>query len=154
MGSIYMQKGRLKQSLIVGLTVFIVSGVSGIGYRVIQHRSMDTLIVYMPMLLLFCLAVASAEELWFRGIFLRKLEPFLGATRSLILTSIIFAVSRVDATHMSGVEAMRLYSLMFALGLVCGFLMLKTKNLWGSILVHTGPYFFYELCSGSFAIIE
>ena len=69
------------------------------------------------------------EELWFRGIFLKKLEPLIGSASALILTTILFAVSHLGATYVAGAEVLGLFSMVFTLGLGCGYLMQKTDSL-------------------------
>ena len=42
------------------------------------------------------------EELWFRGIFLKKLNPFLGATAAGVATSLVFSLLRLASLNRRG----------------------------------------------------
>jgi membrane protease YdiL (CAAX protease family) len=152
MGSIYIKRGRLKKGLAIALIIFVAFGVAGIMLGLSKNKSLTTLISRMPLLLVFCFANASMEELWFRGIFLKKLEPLIGSASARVLTSIVFAVSHVGATYVAGAEVLGLLSTVLALGLGCGYLMQKTDNIWGAILVHAGADLFYALGIGFFAV--
>jgi membrane protease YdiL (CAAX protease family) len=152
MGSIYIKRGRLKRGLAIGLIIFAVFGAGGITMGLGKGTSLTALISQIPLLLVFCFANASMEELWFRGIFLKKLEPLIGSTSALVLTSIVFAVSHVGATYVAGGEILGFLLTVLALGLGCGYLMQKTDNIWGAILIHAGADLFYALGIGFFAV--
>lgn len=47
----------------------------------------------------FSLINAFMEEIWFRGLFLRRLEPALGAAGALLLTTLAFGTSHLFATY-------------------------------------------------------
>ena len=78
------------------------------------------------------------EELWFRGLFLGKLSPFLGATAAALVTALVFGMTHLGATYVTPAERFIFPTIVFALGLVNGYVMLKTDSLWGSVLFHAG----------------
>ena len=78
------------------------------------------------------------EELWFRGIFLRKLPPLLGAAASVVATALVFGLTHLAATYISPAQMIIFGVIVFALGLVNGWVMLKTDSIWGSVLFHAG----------------
>ena len=153
-GSIYIKRGHLKRGLAIGLTIFIAFGAGGIAMGLSKNISLPALISQIPLLLVFCFANASMEELWFRGIFLKKLEPLIGSASALVFTSIVFAVSHVGATYVAGGDILGFLLTVLALGLGCGYLMQKTDNIWGAILVHAGADLFYALGVGFFSAAE
>jgi membrane protease YdiL (CAAX protease family) len=58
-----------------------------------QHfTSADTLIATVVWGLVFSVANGFMEELWLRGIFLKRFAPMLGINASVWLTAIIFAL--------------------------------------------------------------
>ena len=57
-----------------------------------QSGVLEKLLPLWPWILVFVLSNGFMEELLFRGLFLQKLEPFLGKGKSNILTAIIFAI--------------------------------------------------------------
>ena len=78
------------------------------------------------------------EELWFRGIFLTKLSLLLGANASILVTSLVFSLLHLGTTYISPIEMIIFPIIVFILGLVNGYMMLKTDSIWGSVLFHAG----------------
>jgi membrane protease YdiL (CAAX protease family) len=152
LGSIYIKRGRLKSGLVIGLIIFVAFGVGGMMLGLSKDKGLAALISQIPLLLVFCFANASMEELWFRGIFLKKLESLIGSAPALILTSIVFAISHVGATYVAGGDILGFLLTVLALGLGCGYLMQRTDNIWGAVLVHAGADLFYALGIGFFAV--
>ena len=74
----------------------------------------------------------------FRGIFLRKLAPFLGAMPSIIATVLVFGLTHVAATYITPAQMVIFSVIVFTLGLVNGWVMMKTDSIWGSVLFHAG----------------
>jgi len=81
--------------------------------------------------LVIFLATGLSEELIFRGILLRRAVDALGQRRGLVYVTAIFASLHIF--FLSGVDLV----FVFAVGLFYGFVVLKTKNLWGAILSHS-----------------
>ena len=67
------------------------------------------------------------EELLFRGWLLAGLLPHLGATRSIALSALLFALVHGDAAHMPG---------LFVLGSVLGWVYLRSGSLLAAMAVH------------------
>lgn len=55
--------------------------------------------------LVFSLANGFMEELWFRGIFLGKLQPLIGTGAATLLTALLFDHARGRAVRDSGLYA-------------------------------------------------
>jgi membrane protease YdiL (CAAX protease family) len=107
-----------------------------------RFTSVDTLIAAVVWGLVFSLVNAFMEELWLRGIFLKRFEPLLGLNASVWLTSIIFAWGHGFAFYFNP-TALFFYVLnTLALGLACGYLMMKSDNIWGATLIHAASDFF------------
>jgi membrane protease YdiL (CAAX protease family) len=116
---------------IVGVTIFLViAGVQAIGLDI----SWGTLLRAAPWILIFTLSNAFLEELWFRALFLKKLEPFAGRTASILLTSFVFAVVHISSTYV--IDILLFVLLTFLLGLLWAWLMGKTKSIWASVFIH------------------
>ena len=81
-------------------------------------------------------AVAITEELMFRGLFLRKLEPFLGRFLSNLMIAVVFTLIHQGATYTS--SQLMFLAVTFPLALLLGYLAQKTDALWASILLHAG----------------
>ena len=81
LGSIYVQKGNLKLGLTIGLITFLIFAITAIPLASLfqaQNLSLNRIVPWIPWILIFVLANGAMEELLFRGLFLRKLEPFFG----------------------------------------------------------------------------
>jgi len=150
LGSIFVKKGDLRRGLRFGLISFgIFAGIFAV-IAVLQAKapasqgmtaagvSLDVIFSAIPWILIFAFANALMEELWFRGIFLKKLNPFLGATASVLATALVFGIPHLGATYISPVEMIFFPIIVFGLGLVNGFVMQKTDSIWGSVLFHAG----------------
>ena len=77
------------------------------------------------------LATGLSEELIFRGILLKRAVEGLGERYGLLYVTAIFA-----SLHIFFLSAVDL-TFVFAVGLFYGFVVLRTKNLWGAILSHS-----------------
>jgi len=139
LGSIYIQKGKLKLGLIIGLGTFFLAAAGSVPMADLFYgRDLTSarIIPWIPWLLIFVLANASLEELLFRGLFLRKLEPFFGRFFSILLVAFVFTLLHGTVTYTSD---MRMFLVVvFPLALAWGYVMQKTDGLWGSILFHAG----------------
>jgi uncharacterized protein len=139
LGSIYIQKGKLKQGLTIGLAAFLLAAAGSLPMSSLFKAGSLTLgriIPWLPWLLIFVLANATQEELLFRGLFLRKLEPFFGKFLSNLLIAITFTLLHKGVTYTS--SEIIFLAVLFPLALAWGYIMQKTDGVWGSILFHAG----------------
>jgi uncharacterized protein len=139
LGSIYIQKGNLKLGLIIGLAAFFLAAAGSIPMATLFNAndlSLSRIIPWVPWLLILVLANAALEELWFRGLFLRKLQPFFGKLISNILIAVVFTLMHGFVTYTAS-NAIFL-AIVFPLALLWGYVMQKTDSVWGSILFHAG----------------
>jgi membrane protease YdiL (CAAX protease family) len=140
LGSIYFQKGNLKLGLIIGLITFLVAAAGSIPMAALLFKGEGLtparVLPWIPWVLILALSNGALEELMFRGLFLRKLEPFFGKFLSNFLVALVFTVVHRAAFYTSG-EYIFL-AILFPLALVWGYVMQKTDNVWGSILFHAG----------------
>ncbi len=140
LGSIYIKKGNLKLALTIGLTVFLLAAAGSIPMAnqlfEAQDLSLKKIIPWLPWLLIFILANATLEEILFRGLFLRKLEPVFGKFISNFLIALVFTGLHLFATYTS--DQYLFIAILFPLALAWGYIMQKTDGIWGSILFHAG----------------
>lgn len=98
-----------------------------LGYSsVLSNLVINTFWQYLFYVLVSCITPAVCEELLFRGVIASGLKKF-GFMVALIVSSIIF-------TLMHGNAEQTVHQ--FIIGLIVGYLFLKTGNLWLSVLVH------------------
>jgi membrane protease YdiL (CAAX protease family) len=140
LGSIYIQKGNLKLGLIIGLITFFLAAAGSIPMATLLFKYQDLnlarIISMLPWVLIFVLANAAQEELLFRGLFLRKLQPFFGKFISNLLIFFVFTLLHRGVPYTSN-EYIFL-AVLFPLAMGWGYVMQKTDSVWGSILVHAG----------------
>lgn len=136
--SIFLAKGNLRAGLIFGgvsfgvwavLAYLVQAGASGF------PRLSASTILFM-LLFVFCNAIM--EELWFRGIFLKGYEVAVGRLAAIIITSIPFGASHVNATYEFPGGGVVFGIVVFALGVVGAYSMFKTRSIVGSVLFHAG----------------
>jgi membrane protease YdiL (CAAX protease family) len=153
LSSLYMCKGNTRLWLIIGLSTFIFFAATGITISVLNNGWNKTLIV-LPWLIAFSVFNGFMEELWFRGLFLKRFEPFIGMHLSILVTSLIFSIPHIFARYISGIGmSLGFFVLVFALGMASGYIIYKTKSIWGAVLFHIGYDLFYALAIG-FAAAE
>jgi membrane protease YdiL (CAAX protease family) len=140
LGSIYLQRGRLKLGLIIGLIAFAVGAAGGIPTAGLLFNAPDLtmarVLPWVPWLLIYVLANGALEELMFRGLFLRKLRPFFGAFGANLLIAIVFTLLHKGAFYTT--EEYLFLAITFPLALAWGYLMQRTDAAWASILFHAG----------------
>jgi membrane protease YdiL (CAAX protease family) len=140
LGSIYIQKGRLKLGLIIGGITFLLAAAGSIPMAALLFNgkglTLARVLPWTPWVLLAALANGTLEEVLFRGLFLRKLEPFFGKFLANVLIALVFTVLHQGAYYTSDQ-----YIFLAATALVAlawGYVMQKTDSVWGSILFHAG----------------
>jgi membrane protease YdiL (CAAX protease family) len=136
LGFIYLSKGKLKMGLIAG-GVFLLNFVTGaLMITSVQNPDPNYLGEALLWVSIFSFGNALMEELWFRGIFLRRFLDLIGVSGAVILTSIIFSLGHVGAVYMDpgAIPVFLIYT--FTLGVGTAYLMYKTGSLWGSVLIH------------------
>jgi len=139
LGSIYIQRGNLKLGLIIGLGTFFLAAAGSIPMANLfnaRDLSLARILPWTPWLLIYILANATMEELLFRGLFLRKLEPFFGKIFSNLMIAFVFTVIHGSVSYTA--DQYLFLVILFPLVLAWGYIMQKTDSLWGSILFHAG----------------
>ena len=136
--SIFLSKGNLRRGLTFGLVSFVVFAL--ISFVILRESGeyLEKIKSSLLWLLLFVFANALMEELWFRGIFLKRLEPFIGVNLSVIVTSIAFGASHVSATYAFPGGGIVFGAVVFALGVIGAYSMYKTDSVIGAVLFHAG----------------
>jgi membrane protease YdiL (CAAX protease family) len=140
LGSIYLQKGNLKLGLIIGVITFLIAAAGSIPTAALLFKgeglTLARVIPWIPWLLVIVLSNGTIEEILFRGVFLRKLEPFFGRFLSNFLVAFVFTVLHKGSTYTS--DEYLFLAILTPLALVWGYIMQKTNSVWASILFHAG----------------
>src|SRR5205085_55356 len=89
-----------------------------------------------PALIILVLCNGLREELWFRGLFLKKYGKFLGPWSSNMLSALIFTSFHVQVTYTPALLPFLAITLIS--GLFFGYLMQKSASLFPSAIFHAG----------------
>lgn len=142
LGSIYLKRGNVKLGLSIGALVLVNFTASAFLFFATRFTSMNTLGAALAWGLVFSCANGFMEELWLRGIFLKRFEPVLGVGGSVLITAIVFALMHGGATYLTPIAIPFIVVNTLTLGLACGYLMMKTDSIWGAMLIHTASDLF------------
>lgn len=137
--SLYIQRGNLKLGLIIGLITFTLAALGSFPMATLfkaQDLTLEKVTPWIPWLLVYVLANAAFEELMFRGLFLQKLQPFMGKFLSNFLIAFVF--TGLHGTVNYSANNLIFVAVTFPLALLWGYIMQKTDSVWGSILFHAG----------------
>jgi membrane protease YdiL (CAAX protease family) len=136
--SIFIARGKWKAGLAFG-------GASFVGWAILAtllqagDSSFPQLgartILYLSV---FVFGNAIMEELWFRAIFLKKYQAVVGRVAAVVVTSVAFGASHVNATYEFPGGGIVFGVVVFALGVVGAYSMLKTDGLLAPVLFHAG----------------
>jgi len=142
MASIYLKKGKLRLGLIIGLTTFLIFLATSVpaatalfGARG-QNLTSENLISWTPWVAVFVFSNGVREELWFRGLFLKKYKSMLGVDASNFLQAIVFSSAHLGSQFTTFLFIFLVIT--FFLGLAFGAVMQKTDSLLGAVLFHAG----------------
>jgi membrane protease YdiL (CAAX protease family) len=140
--SIYLKRGNLKMGLGFGAIIFFNLVTSAFLFFAERFTGIDRLVAATLWGLVFSFANGFMEELWLRGLFLRRFEPVLGVSGSVLLTSIVFGLMHGGAVYLMPAALPFMVVNTFTLGLACGYLMMKSDSIWGAVLIHAAADFF------------
>ena len=140
MDSILLKRGNPKLGLIIGVGGFIVFLVlSFLGAILLFYGTELTwqkFMVWLPWILMFVLSNGLLEELLYRGLFFNKYREVLGFNLCNILQALIYSLMHFGVSYTS--ESLIFLAITFGLGILYGYIILKTDSLLGSILFHAG----------------
>jgi len=144
-GSIFLNKGKIKLGLIVGLAGFFFFALTSIPAAQYlfqgQNLTLERVLAWMPWILPIVLLNGVREELLYRGLFLKKFQLKLGSKTSNLLQAIIFSLSHSVAGVGFNAYTPYIWGLViftFSLGLAWGYIMQRTNSILGSTLFHAG----------------
>ncbi len=131
---LYLKAGKWRFCLLpggIGVAIFLaIAIVQAIG----SNLAWATIGPALPWILLFTLSNGFLEELWFRALFIKKLEPAIGVKTTLVLTSIVFAVVHISSTYVT--DILQFVAMTFLLGLIWAWVMRRANSIWPAVLIH------------------
>jgi uncharacterized protein len=139
--SIYINKVRDWKWLVVGIAgflVFFLLAAFGLSASFFPNNgvTLSRFLALTPALLILVLCNGLREELWFRGLFLKKYGRFLAPLSSNLLAAIIFTSFHVQVQYSRSLPIFLAIALIQ--GLILGFLMQKSGSLHASVIFHAG----------------
>jgi membrane protease YdiL (CAAX protease family) len=133
--SMYLAAGKVRLWLPIAIAAMVVfPALAYFPLSSSQTGVLDKLLPLWPWILLFVLSNGFMEELLYRGVFLKRYEPFLGKGLSIILTAIVFALMHTQVTYAA--QMIQFLAIVLVLSLIWGILIEKTDSLWGAVLFH------------------
>ena len=139
----YVGGGDLKKSLLWGGIAGSLLFCMDIANTVMYYKNggapmagMEFLLVNRSLLFLFPVLILAEEFLW-RGImFSSMIERGFNKHLTVFLTTIFYVVNHFAVAPVGFKERALMGMMAFPIGIFGGYLVLKTRNLWGSVLVH------------------
>ena len=129
-----IQLGKWKRGLLSGQASFAVFGSLSLLIKPelrIAFTAPNTFLV-----LAFVLSNAVVEELWFRGVFLRRYERLVGRGLAVLLTAIVFGASHINATCSFPGGGLVLGLVVAGLGWIGGWMIVGQRGWIGAVLFH------------------
>jgi membrane protease YdiL (CAAX protease family) len=131
---LFLKAGNIKFGLLaggIGVALFLtIAAIQAIG----SNLTGGTIWSVLPWILLFTLSNGLLEELWFRALFMKKLEPMIGAKTTLVLTSFVFAVVHISSTYV--IDIIQVVAVTFLLSLIWAWVMRRANSIWPAVLIH------------------
>lgn len=134
--SLYLKKGNLKLGLLIGGITFLAFAVLFLLQAKDRGIGMKQIAAWAPWILVFVFSNAFMEELHFRGLFLGRLEPFLGRGFANLAVAVMFTIVHAPVEYTP--DIVPFLAVLFILALAWGAVIQKTESLWGSVLFHAG----------------
>lgn len=134
--SLWLKRGNLWWALVAGGLAIVNFGTNALMASAGAPRSLGAIGELFLWGLVFSLANSFMEELWFRGLFLGRLAPHIGAGGAVLITALIFGLLHAGANYIDPAILVVTLLNIFTHGLVLGWLMLKTDSLWAAVLYH------------------
>jgi len=139
----YLSGGDRRKSLlwggVAGLLLFAMDVMNTVMYYKnggAPMGEMVSILVNRYLLVLFPVLVLAEEFLW-RGImFAAMIEKGVNRHLTVLLTTSFYVVNHFAVAPVCFRERALMAMMAFPIGIFCGYLVLKTRNIWGSVLVH------------------
>jgi membrane protease YdiL (CAAX protease family) len=148
LGSLYIRKGNLKWSLTLGLLALANLLATAVAVAASSGRDLAVVVASLPWWSAFALMNAFMEEVWYRGLFLKRLQPAIGATGAIWLTTLVFSASHLFVTYVEPSGMLVFGVITFTLGCAWALLMQKTNTLWGSVVFHMAADMYWLIAFG------
>jgi membrane protease YdiL (CAAX protease family) len=142
---IYVRAGNLKEGLRTGATTLAASVLLTAMYIIFHIGGIDMskLVPALGGLVIFAVACAVAEELWFRGILLSRLIPLTGEKAAFAVQAVTFGAYEAAFLYMLNHDplfSVGVFVVAGIAGVLLTWLTVKNKSLLPAMMAHTGLY--------------
>ncbi len=124
--------GVVAALIVFGLILIITTILVILGYTDDELSNIPDLEQYfsIPSMFLLITIQPICEEFFFRGFLLEKIEPFTGKNIAVLSTAVLFGIAHMNYG--------KIYPTLMpiVMGVVLGFIVIKTKNLYSAIIAH------------------
>ncbi len=139
----FLAGGELKKSLkwgaIAGAVLFLMDITNTVMYYSnggVPMAEMEILLVGRSLLYIFPVLILAEEFLW-RGImFSSMIERGFNPHLTVFLTAIFYVVNHFAVAPVGMYERSLMAMMAFPIGIIGGYIVLKSRNVWGSVLLH------------------
>jgi len=136
--SLYLKKGNLRLGIITGVALFaFVFAIQIIMANTIYNAKNVTwgdAILWAPWIYSFSFANAFREEIWSRGLAMKRTERYVGKHAAVVIQALPFALAHFTATYTPDIWFFVI--LTFGLGVLWGSLMQWTDSMISPVLSH------------------
>ncbi len=142
--SIYLTKGNINYKWGLGVgALFVINYLTSVLMFYGKEYALPTLGSAVLWGLVFAFCNSILEELWVRGLFMKKLIPLVGVVGTVILTSTWFGLMHLLSVVYMPAFAIPVYVInTITMGIACAILMLKTESIWGAFGLHAAADLF------------
>lgn len=133
---LFLRRGRLRAWLIVGFVAFAVFAVLFLLQAADKGIESRQLLALAPWTLIFVFANGFMEEFHFRGLLLSPFEGLLGRHGANLCIALFFTLVHAPVEYTPDIAVF--LAVLFGLSLAWGYIIQKTKALWGAVLFHAG----------------
>ncbi len=141
LSSLFLTKQRRWVWFLISIVVFVVFlllAAFGLSSSFFPNKgvTLSHFLTLTPALLVLVLCNGFREELWFRGLFLKKYGRFLGPFSSNLLAAIIFTSFHVQVQYSRSLPIFLAIAL--TQGVILGYLMQKSESILAPLIFHAG----------------
>lgn len=145
LADIFIKAGKVSSGLRTGITgIAVCLSLFAIILCIFYNAALMDVSAALPVaaaLLIYSIASACAEELWFRGLLLSRFLPVTGKDTAIVLQAIIFAIYQAAIFYTLTPDLLIVPAVLLgaaALGYYWGQVTIKNDSLIGSMLFHIG----------------
>lgn len=146
--ALYLRKGNLKIGAIIGIGLFlnyVTAAILVAGSNQVSANRIGEVLTWGT---IFAFANGFLEELWLRGVFLKKLLPLSGAAGAIVLTSLFYSLLHFGSTYLTPAATPFFLVNTFTLGVAMGYVVYKSGSLWGAVIMHAAADIFLLMAIG------